>query len=82
MTLTDPSPAANQYYRIDFVCSAAKSNGVVSLKSIKYNGEAALSGDQKPADLSFGVIASVVAMDQIDTFKTPELINPNNLPVT
>lgn len=82
VTLTDPNPAANQYYKIDFVCAKAKNNGPVWLSSIKYNGEAALSGDQKPADLSFGVIASVVAMDQIDTFKAPELNNPNNLPVT
>lgn len=83
VTLTDPNPAPNQYYKIDFVCTAHTSrNGLLSLKSIKYNGEAAISGDQKPADLKFGVIASAVALDQIDTWKAPVLNNPNNLPVT
>lgn len=62
-----------------FECNISSKNCAVgTLKiTIEKKGDPA----KEDADLSFDVIASVVAMDQIDAFKAPELNNPNNLPV-
>ncbi len=80
VSLNTTNPTENLYYKVDFVCSKASSNGVVSLKNITYYAE---TGDPSllPAGLSFGETTefNVVLGDE---FTAPGLLNPNNLPVT
>ncbi len=50
-----------------------------AIEKIVVTYESALTGDQKPADLSFDVENLTVIKGE--TFTTPKLSNPNNLPV-
>ena len=76
------SAAGNLYYKVDFVCTSAKSNGVVWLKSIKYTGEASNPDDTRAeAGLEFATTSYDVVLG--DAFEAPVVTNPNNLsPIT
>lgn len=79
ITLTDPNPAPNLYYRVNIDCASAKNNGVVWLTGMKYYGKASVS-TKEPAGLAFPASSFSVGMGQDFTKGTLE--NPNKLNVT
>lgn len=69
------------YYRVAIDCDQCKSNGLVFLNYVKYFGNWTVTGDKRPAELSFPKPAYTVP-DGTKYFTEAKLSNPNELTVT